>query len=47
MKKFLNRISVKVLTTLGAFAFVIGIFAVTPATMLTSHQPKCPQELLK
>ncbi|MBB6217145.1 cyclic lactone autoinducer peptide [Anaerosolibacter carboniphilus] len=44
MMNFIKSNSLKILTL---FALFVGTASASSATLMLSHQPKCPEELLK
>gem|GEM_PF-2001958 len=43
MKKLIS----KTMNIIGCVALFVGALAIVPTSLLSSHQPKCPDEFLK
>lgn len=47
MKKFKNLLVSRSMKIAGSIALFLGTIVIVPTSILSSHQPKCPDELLK
>lgn len=45
--KNMKKILLKLIPTLSSLAMAVGVVALRNTSFLFSHQPKCPDELLK
>lgn len=47
MNNIKNLLTTKIMRLIGSIALFLGVLAMVPNSLLLTHQPKCPDELLK